>query len=120
MDAKGKVNWLFRNLRKRRLMAEQNFACCMSCAVSELSEMLDEDKKRSCPKCQKIGAVFYHRQDAQGFARTGHLYLGYIATEDGKEKQIGEIIVEEAKRLGIPIAWNGDASDRVLLKFEGD
>lgn len=114
-DTKRKISQLFAALRKHDLIAKQNFACCMTCASTELGDMLDQDKT-------KKGAVFYHHQDAQRFARTGELYLGYIDAldndQDGEpeQKRIARLIIDEATKLGLKTEWSGDTSERVLVR----
>ena len=50
-EFKGKINNMFKLLRRKGYIARQNFNCCSSCGWAEIGEV------------EK--AVFYHRQDAE-------------------------------------------------------
>jgi hypothetical protein len=64
------ITLAFRELRKYRYFARQNFLCCASCGWNNVP---DEFLER---------AVFYHKQDAQDLKDTGCCYLCWAGNSE--------------------------------------
>ena len=106
----------FKNLRKRKIIARQNFLCCGGCAAAALGDKLEEEKN-----ADKIGAVYFHRQDNERFTDAGILMLGYGARPgqgEERDKAIGRILVEELIKAGLTPKWNGSPWQRVEIECE--
>ncbi len=121
MIDKDKLNHAFRQMRHAGLVARQNFSCCGSCGGYELTEAIVAMpvKKRAKVK----GVCFYHRQDAERLNRGEDLYLGYgpvSSTELGQigleAVQVGRLVVRCLELAGLAYEWNGEASQRILVK----
>jgi hypothetical protein len=115
----------FRALRKLGYIARRNFSCCGGCASYELGTMLDEDES-------KIGAVYYHQQDAEHLQRGAEsVYLGYGGRSkvDGEEvsdrlqdvvgRMVGRDIVATLHAYGLSSEWDGEVSTRIKVLLPG-
>lgn len=79
MNTKEKVNWAFKELRKKGYYARQNYWCCQTCAWNDVPDN----------RADKV--VFYHRQDAEawdGKELSKDLYLAW----QGDCKEIVQIL----------------------------
>ena len=121
-----KLTKAFKLLRKEGLIAKQNFSCCGSCASYEIGEQAKTRAKKfgKFPK----GSVFYNRQSTESMEITGTVYLSYGAfysRNDIKRKEcfddveIGKLIVEKMKEVGLKTKWDGDADKCVQVDVEG-
>ena len=102
------VSKAFRTLRKKGFIARMNFACCMTCAVHELTEIARTRNKDR--------AVYYHRQDAESF-REGfplHIRFFYLPPEDDDsdhtalEKEVGEQVATALRKQHLKIEWDSN------------
>jgi hypothetical protein len=98
------VKELFKALRKKGFVARMNFACCGSCAVYELNET-----------GKKAPYAVFSRQSRNDFWDRGLLYVNYgqlnkdeNADEDALTVAVGQIILETANEIGIPVVWDGN------------
>ena len=109
---KQQINTAFALMRKNGLLSRQNFMCCGSCAGYALNEALKKEGN------DKIGCVYYHKQDTEHFNNDGHLYLGYGSIDDSEEAslQVGAVVMQALMDAGLSVEWNGDASTRILVK----
>jgi len=112
----------FKKLRKYGLICRMRHLCCMSCASSDLGQKCDERNKD--------GAVYFHRQDYDGFFgdandRWGRSYRRYnpnhestlmirffSATEDKDNskvttKDVGELAYVALEDEGLDLEWDG-------------
>lgn len=116
------LNAAFRTLRKKGLIARQNYKCCTSCAGAaiayDIEQMLDKGKVREAIK----GGVFYHKQAGEDRARRGQFYLSYgsIHTQKYGEvglptKEVGEMVVEALRDEGIPFEWDGSPNKCIYV-----
>jgi hypothetical protein len=110
---KDNLNVVFRALRKMGLVARQNFLCCSTCACAELYDRLTDDK---------IGAVYYHQQDAARMREQGTLCIRYSGNEDNGEcsqRVVGEIVVAALRARGFDPEWDGDPAKVIEVSVEG-
>lgn len=121
MIDKTKLNIAFALMREMGLVARQNFSCCGGCAGYELTSdiVAMPEKKRIKVK----GVCFYHAQDASELRRGGNLWLGFgpvDSTEYGKigleTEQVGRLVTGCLTQAGLEWEWNGEASERILVK----
>jgi hypothetical protein len=104
------VNVAFGALRKIGFITKTNFSCCMTCAVAELTEIAEKQRRNR--------AVYWHQQDETHFKKSGILDIRYCYLQpqnlqgetNGMEKQIGEQVAEALRKAGLAIDWNGDPS----------
>lgn len=112
---KDRLNGMFRELRRQRIVARQNFMCCGSCASAELASMVRERDAR--------GAVYYHRQEGERLrAGAERVYLAYGAGDGASESEdrvIGLEIVHAAQRNGLAVDWDGDVTKCVVVLLPG-
>lgn len=119
-----KLNALFKELRRRDLVARQNFMCCGGCAAAAIGEDVRKRGKR--------GGVYYHRQDAERlrpsdrercYGRRGaqSVFLGYGSADgdEGVAQAIGADIVAAAALVGLRTEWDGSAARRVEVLLPG-
>lgn len=103
----------FKELRKENLVARMNFSCCMSCASYELGQMVE--------KKDAAGAVYWHRQDNDGFKECGELHLRYFSAS-GTEAECAEIGRKVQTALGrhkIPSVWDGSPHHTIQVFCHG-
>lgn len=122
MIDKDKLNRAFKGFRKRGLMARQNFMCCSGCAgcamADDASKMADQGRKKP------LGAVFYHKQDTDRLKWGSDLYLSFGQLEtSGKHgkiglptEEVGKIVVDECRKAGLRVEWDGSASTRIVIQ----
>ena len=119
IEGKDRLNNLFKALRKRKLLARQRFLCCGSCASSQMSIDLKEERNRD-----KVGGIYYHSQDAERLEH-GYVWLGFGPREGEHEyneqgyRDVGMIVMEEAAKLDLPVVWNGSPGMRIKIVFNG-
>ena len=89
-------NEVFRELRKKKIFAKQNFLCCQTCAWSSVPS-------------EEENVVFYHNQDKSSFDSNGYLnsiiYLAWRGNTD--------VIIEAFKSKGFKVQWNGSDLNRI-------
>lgn len=102
-----KVPALFQKLNKLHITAKENFLCCRTCGAKEIH---DHKRKRD------VGYCFYHAQDTESAAETGQLYLRFSAYDADLVVQVGELIVDTARKLDLDVEWSGDPDIAILLK----
>ena len=116
---KERLNDMFKALRKQGYIARQNFMCCGGCASAALSDKLDEAKAKGKPK---LGAVYYHHQDAEPDRMAKGVHLGFGVGDDSTNEQdeaMGIRIIAAAYEQGLAVQWNGKASTRVWVVLPG-
>lgn len=106
----------FSQLRFNGVAARMNFACCSSCGVYELNEIL---KARNVPEGSRHYA-FWNNQAESSFTKRSHkselgssLYLQF-----GESERIGALIVECLLEAGFPkqrVEWDGSMSSCVRI-----
>lgn len=68
------------------------------------------------------GGCFYHEQDLTRAINEGRLWIGFGHVEEGHElaAALGQEIVEELRRHGLTVQWNGNPETRpeVALKWQ--
>lgn len=121
-----KLKEAFSLLRKQKMIARQNFSCCGTCGSYEISVMGDEKGKKT--GIYPAGYVFYHRQDTDTLKRNGVVYLRYGNFSNRNDKtrkgsletaEVGKLIVEAMKAVGLETEWDGDTGHCILVYVEG-
>lgn len=116
---KAKLKTAFALMRGAGLIARQSYCCCMGCACAALDSVFE-----AAP--WKIGAVYYHRQDAEGFAYPGPdagLYIrfgGRPGVGEAEDYRIGEMAVGLLARAGLKPEWNGNPREAIWVPFAGE
>jgi hypothetical protein len=110
-ELKNKLKTAFKAIRKRNILARPNFYCCQGCGIEALSQEFELEKNSD-----KIGYVFYHRQDKDSLKERGELYLAFGSNNDDdlRCKEVGNIILHECLRVGIIAEWNGEVQNRIF------
>jgi hypothetical protein len=120
-----RLNKVFKEFRKRGLIARQNFSCCGSCAGAELANWYGA--RRAAGKAEQYkGLVFYHRQNTEHLRNDGITYLAYGELshyENGEvkfktplsTKEVGDIIADVLKKHNMHFEWNGDPDEKILI-----
>ena len=104
-NARDKVLIAFKKLRKDNITARANFLCCMNCASSALSSVVDEKKT--------VGAVYWHRQDEERFEEDGVLNIRYFSDTEENCLKLANKIVAALKEEGLNITWNGNTDTTI-------
>ena len=124
---KDRLNKVFKELRKRGLIARQNFSCCGGCAGSELATWYGELRKAGKGEKYK-GLVFYHRQNTEHLRNDGETMLAYgdlsyYGSGDKPEfktplstKEVGDILADVLKQENMYYEWDGDPGSKILIK----
>jgi hypothetical protein len=103
----------FRVLRRKGLIARQQFMCCQGCALNKLAQ------EYNAAEPKPAGYVFFHRQDAKTFARDGcvHLAFGVFGHEQGARtaRDVGKLVVEACEAAGCPVDWSGNPGTKILV-----
>lgn len=113
------LNDAFKELRKKGLIARQDYWCCQSCGGYAIGQMI-EIRNRMGKKT--TGYVFFHHQDTERAERDRILYLAYgnpfSGSADTPEAtaKVGKTIVETLERHGFLTEWNGSPDTRILVK----
>ena len=109
---KSQIAEMFKELRKKKVIARMNFWCCQSC-----------------------GYVFYHQQDEQGIGESKpsvHVAYGLTAElskdasdderkeMDRKERELNRLMLITAQKCGLLVDWNGDTGRRMELVYRGN
>jgi len=122
-----KVKSAFKKIRKHNLIARINHLCCMSCASSDLD--------RQCEDRDKDGAVYFHRQDYDGFFRdfthhekkksfegikplTSTLHIRFLANKDELSVWVGRLAVEALTSEGLTVNWDGNPSKTIGVEYK--
>lgn len=113
-------------LKDKHIVLKENYTCCMTCGHSEIEK---EYKRaydgyfRKHPDDNPIGPrtlgyTFYHYQNLFNAENDGKLYLCYgsFIEEEVSSVEVGKIIVECAKKVGIEVEWNESIKEKILLK----
>lgn len=114
-----KLDLAFKLMRKKGLIAKQNFCCCSNCAISELTSIVNTKFKQ----CHTInGIVFYHRQDSNSRKSNNGFHISYGQMNAGKNLigidpfKIAMIVINCLKEVGIEYEWSGNTDDRIYIK----
>lgn len=104
---------VFAALRKQNLIAKMNHMCCSTCACADLGPKVTEKGAD--------GAVYFHRQDNDGFKECGELHLRYFSENDDNEKciEIAHKIQAELGKVKIPSVWDGDTAHTIQIFCHG-
>jgi hypothetical protein len=106
-----KLDEAFAELEWRGIVARQNFTCCSNCGHDEIWGEI----KQAGQTHEVKGYAFYHMQDTERACEGGELYLKYGSTARGEENvaEVGRAIVEELRRVGLQVEWNGRSDTAV-------
>jgi hypothetical protein len=105
--AKAALTAAFKDLRKLGWVARQSFWCCDTCAGYDLGQNPKNDGKP---------AVFYNKQEAASFQRSGEVYLAWGRVNGTLFKSDAEQLVRVLEAHGLEVEWNGKDSGKVLVK----
>lgn len=113
-----KLDYAFKLMRQRNLVAKQNFACCGQCALRQINDIALERMNRAK---QVVGIVFYHRQDAEKRAQEKgfHLSYGYVNFDSNgsvTNDQVGIIVTACLRQAGVEFDWSGNADEKIFIK----
>lgn len=107
------ISYAFRKLNKKGILSFRNFACCRSCALSELDDYQDGTK---------YGYCFYTNQGKYDLKNDGEVYLSYGLMDEKvvderatKTKKIAEEIISTLKEFGISSEWDGKIESNILM-----
>ena len=123
-DVRERLTEAFKAMRKKGILARQNFSCCGGCGSYELATKMDESRAAGRPK---RGAIYYHRQSAERLRKSGEVYLGFGCdsnapevdgdrTEDERTRLVGCYAIEALNAAGLEVEWNGTAIRCILVK----
>jgi hypothetical protein len=121
MIPKKKLNKAFELMRRAGLIADQNFACCTSCATAALEDEVDSVVLADIP-C--VGFAYYHGQDEDARKEGLDFYIGYGAPADQDTGEVppgepvAKIICDCLTNAGVPHFWTGSARDKVRVRLE--
>ena len=93
--SQSRLSMAFKDLRKHRYFARQNFMCCQSCGWAAVPDG-KEDK-----------VVFFHNQDNEQRRNGEPLYLAWSGD--------GNLISDVLRDHGMKVDWNGENSTRICI-----
>lgn len=102
---------VFKDLNSKGLLALENVGYTQSDAFEDCSELFHERSKKELIK----GFCFYTEQDKERAKEFGFLSIGIWGAPEGRESEtisIGQILIEELKKNGFEVSWNGQSSER--------
>lgn len=124
MPSSDKLNLAFRLMRKKGLIAYQNYQCCSNCggyAITTEAERRIEAGKATKESIK--GCCFYHAQDAEDRDKGRPFYLAYGPMDSTKYNEIGldtvrvgKLVAEALDEAGVVYEWNGSGSQRICVK----
>ena len=109
VQAKERVNKLFKRLRQEGYIAKQAYLCCRSCALHAIWD-----------RVAKLGTgilkryVFYSRQGVPDLTTEAGVWLSWGAIRIGEDPTADEVeaaglrVIELAQEVGLEADWNGD------------
>ena len=104
----------FRDLDANGILAREDYACCNTCAVSELAGEagIEREARERDGRPPVRGYVFYHAQDAESlFPFLG--FGSYVDRSPEGDTAVGEEVVEALRRHGLSPKWNGDPKRKI-------
>lgn len=111
-----KLDAVFRTLNERGLIALQNAGYTQSDGYDDVSDTYQSHSD----KRQIAGYCFYHGQDLARAVEGGGLYLAFGPIDPRQEATealaVGSLIVEELKRAGFEVDWNGSFEQRIRIR----
>ena len=112
-EVKKRLNEAFREMRKRGIMAKQDFTCCMTCGNSEIERFIRKKDHGYC---------FYHAQDKDRmFSKermfvANELYLCYGgATSRDDPEPVGRQVCEILRSHAFEVEWDGSEETRIRV-----
>jgi hypothetical protein len=108
---------VFADLERERILCRDNYWCCMTCGLSAIAEELKEAEARGA---RADGYVFFHAQDTERAAEGGGLMLAFGA-ESGDEDdgvKVGQRVVKTLRKHGLVTDWNGTFAQRIPVTME--
>lgn len=98
---KERLSDAFRQMRRHKIVAKQNWQCCQSCGWAAIDE-------------KAPNVVFYHRQDSESF-KDGRLRgKMHIAHRFAKES-IGLLVCAILNQNGFYTIWDGTDTSRIAI-----
>lgn len=117
VDNKDRMTEVFKSLRKSGIVALANFSCCLGCGCAELANRFEKYRAKGI---EKVGSVFYHRQDASVLREYGTVMLAFSGAPDAAGEvsdedtvKVGEMIVEALRSAGLNVEWGGSPHTRI-------
>ena len=100
----------FRELRKDGLICCENFACCTTCASSEISDILDENPGA-------LGAVSWNSQDEDDLRKTGRVMIGFLSSKDDPllQVQVGLRAAQAFRDAGLEAIWDESPGRKIEI-----
>lgn len=116
---KKRLDAVFRELRKDRLLAHQSFRCCSSCASYELHQKIQKIEENNSmsvgePGTYKHGYVYYHKQDTEFLNETGKVYLRFSGVTES-DVDVGQQVCFLLSKLHIPYEWDFNPMNAILV-----
>jgi hypothetical protein len=112
----------FKILRSQGIIARKNYMCCQTCAGYAIATKVSDMPAEKRVKVN--GTVFYHAQDASGFRQSGTVYLAFGCLETEKygtiglpTVEVGKMVVEALKDVGLAYEWDGTEDTRIVAKM---
>ncbi|HKS57791.1 MAG TPA: hypothetical protein VJS12_21010 [Steroidobacteraceae bacterium] len=110
-----KLDAVFARLNERNIIALQNAGYTQSDGHEDVFEAYE----RHPQKARIAGYCFYHGQDLARAVDGDGLYLAFGPIDPRREESegpaIGAAIVEELKRAGFEVDWNGTFAKRICV-----
>jgi hypothetical protein len=110
-----RLDAVFEALNKQGIVALQNAGYTQSDGYSDCVEEYHERSERE----SIIGYCFYQGQDLERAVEGTGLYLAFgpmnPKEEETKGPEIGRIIVDELKRAGFTVEWDGTFAERIFV-----
>ena len=107
----------FKALRKKGIVARQNFSRCQTCGHSEIEDEIKDEEKKGGPVS---GYVFFHMQDTDSAVEGHGLHLAYgaVTGEEADTIETAKTVVETLQEAGLETEWEGTTSRRIAVKVD--
>lgn len=113
-----KLHTVFDNLCKEKILALHNAGYTQSDAIYDVQDTWQDLEDEGI---KPIGYCYYHGQDLERVIESGTLCIGFYGEKEKNDKEaiiIGHKIVDQLKKQGFTVNWDGSASKRIeILDF---
>ncbi|WP_285558665.1 DUF6891 domain-containing protein [Actinoplanes regularis] len=131
-EVRSNLTLAFTELNELGVLAREDFACCGTCAATEIHDERDDSRHWR-------GYLWFHQQDTESLVTSadGSVYLGYGAyppedfdvaaydamTDSEKaaryqadlERLLDDVVFPVLREHGMQVTWNREKSTRILL-----
>jgi Domain of unknown function (DUF6891) len=103
---KDRLSEAFKQLRKHKFIAKQNYLCCQSCGWATIAEKHGE---------KATDVIFYHKQDSECSFKDGRLVCKMYLAHSFSSKSRGLLACAIFNQNGFYTLWDGTEDTRIAI-----